>query len=513
MTKHIARLPNRRARLALIGGTSALALAAFLAAPLSAQNSTAVPASTTNEPAAYADSYADLVDRIMPAVVAVQSERSVETVQMFGMPEGRGDGDRPGRGNPRGFDGPHGRGGPDRFDGPDGRGGPRAQGMGSGFVIAEDGQIVTNHHVIAGAESITVRFQDGRELNAELVGSDPKTDLALLRVDADAPLPTVTWSEDDDARVGDKVLAVGHPFGLGSTVTAGIISALGRDIGSGPYDDFLQIDAPINRGNSGGPTFDLEGRVVGVNTAIFSPSGGNVGIGFAVPADLARSIIADLSDDGLVERGWLGVAIQPVDEDLERALGLQSDDGALVTQVQPDTPAEQAGLQRGDLIVGYNGQTIASVRDLTRAVADTDPGSTVDTEVIRDGERQTISVTIASLQPEEQAMASSEQAEQDDTPKLGIALAELDEETRSRFDLGNEVQGALIANVNPQGRAAAKGVRPGDVIVEIDGRSVTNPQDVVDAMRSLGEREADTALLLLQRNDSQRFVAVPLDDA
>jgi serine protease Do len=305
---------------------------------------------------------------------------------------------------------------------------------GSGFIVDQSGLIVTNNHVVDGADKITVAFSDGHELEAKLVGQDPDTDLALIKVEAEG-LPVAKFGDSDRVRVGDPVIAVGNPFGLGGTVTAGIVSAKDRVIGAGRYDDFLQIDAPINRGNSGGPTFNLQGEVVGLNTAIHSPSGGNVGIGFAIPSNLVAEVIDDLRDDGMVERGWLGVHMQTLDEDLAGSLGLENASGALVAQVTPDSPAAKAGLEQGDVIVEYAGQAIDQVRTLTRAVGDTDPDTEAKVVVWRDGAEKTLEVEIGQMPRQDEVVAAAEAAEGADTPKLGVMLAELTPDAREQLDL------------------------------------------------------------------------------
>ena len=272
------------------------------------------------------------------------------------------------------------------------RSGPRPQGLGSGFIVNGNGTIVTNNHVIDNSDDIKVILSDGEELDATLVGSDPKTDLAVLRVEAGHALPTVSWGNSDAVEVGDWAIAIGNPFGLGGTVTAGIVSARGRDIRSGPYDDFFQVDTSINRGNSGGPLFDQTGQVIGVNTAIFSPSGGNVGIGFAIPSNQAREVVADLIENGSVERGWLGVSIQPVTDEIAAAIGMDAAKGALIADVVEGGPAEDGGLKRGDVILSFGSTAIDTVRDLTRTVADTDPGTSTSVRVLRKGEEQTVTI-------------------------------------------------------------------------------------------------------------------------
>ncbi|MGI9493265.1 MAG: Do family serine endopeptidase [Geminicoccaceae bacterium] len=394
------------------------------------------------------------------------------------------------------------------------RRGPIA-GSGSGFIVGADGLIVTNHHVIDHAAEVTVTLNDGREFDAEFVGADPDTDLALLRVEADEALPVATFANADDVRVGDAVIAIGNPFGLGGTVTSGIVSAKAREIGAGRYDDFLQIDAPINRGNSGGPTFNLRGEVIGVNTAIHSPTGGNVGIGFAIPADLTQKIVADLSDDGMVERGWLGVHIQALDDDLADGLGLDEAKGALVARVTEDGPAATHGIEQGDVILDFAGTKIDHLRDLTRAVADMKPGSEAEIRVWRDGAETDLTVKIDQM-PSAQQMAaidSEDEAEEDTTPKLGLALAMLDDQARQAMDLPDGLDGAMVTRVLPGSPAAEKGVREGDVIVEADHQAVTDPETVVNAVRAVAERGDEAILLLIKRGDQDRFIAVRLDQA
>ena len=279
-----------------------------------------------------------------------------------------------------------------------GQSGPR-QGLGSGFVISEDGQIVTNHHVVAGAETVSVKMADGRKFEATVLGSDPLTDIAVLKLDADIALPTVQFGTSGTLRVGDEVVAVGNPFGLGGTVTSGIISALSRDIRSGPFDDFIQTDAAINRGNSGGPLFNNDGEVIGVNTAIISPGGGSVGIGFAVPSDLVQAVVADLADDGQLARGWLGVSIRPMTEEVAAVLGYDAPKGAVIEAVSPDSPADAAGLRKGDIILSFAGKELDTLRDLTRGVATTTPEETAQVTLLRKGKEITLDVTVGLLDP------------------------------------------------------------------------------------------------------------------
>ncbi len=346
------------------------------------------------------------------------------------------------------------------------------RGQGTGFAIEADGYIVTNNHVVVGADTVTVTLDTGGQYAASVVGADAQTDLALLKIDGGVDVPTVAFGDSDTVEVGDWVIAVGNPFGLGGTVTAGIVSARGRDINSGPFDDYLQVDAPLNRGNSGGPLFDGDGAVIGVNTAIFSPSGGNVGIGFAIPSNMAKDIVAQLRDGGTVERGWLGVQIQTVTPEIATAIGLEIATGALVANVTPDSPADDAKLQGGDVILSFADTEIGSLRDLTRTVADTNAGATVDIVVWRDRERRDLSVTVGESQRTGQR-AELSTGERTVADVLGARLAPLTDDARRRYGIGDAIDGALVAAVDTGGTAFEKGMRPGDVIVEVNGSKVS----------------------------------------
>jgi serine protease Do len=385
-----------------------------------------------------------------------------------------------------------------------------ARALGSGFIVDADGYVVTNNHVIDGADSITVTLEDGTELPATLVGTDPTTDLALLKVDAGHDLPALAWGDSDTVRVGDWVLAVGNPFGLGGTVTAGILSARGRDIGNGPLDDYLQIDAPINQGNSGGPTFDQAGGVIGVNAAIYSPSGGSVGIGFAIPSDLAKTVVADLMDDGKVERGWLGVQIQDVTPDIATALNLGTPRGALVAGVQPDSPAKAAGLETGDVIVSFDGHAIETMRDLPRVVAVTPKGKDVAVVVLRKGAERTVTAVVGERAATTQVAAHEGAAPSVEPGVLGLALAPMSDEARQQFGLPGQAEGVVIVDVDPDGPAAASGLRPGDVIRQVALDPVTSPAQVADAVAAAKDAKRETLLLLIERDGNAQFVAVPV---
>ena len=380
----------------------------------------------------------------------------------------------------------------------------RSEGQGSGFVIDAQGHIVTNNHVIESADKITVTLTDGRQLAATLVGSDAKTDLALIKVDS-TNLPYVEFGDSDTARVGDWVVAIGNPFGLGGTATAGIVSARGRDIQSGPYDDYLQLDAPINFGNSGGPVFDASGRVVGVSTAIFSPNGGNVGIAFAIPANQAKSVIAEIKENGSVERGWLGVQIQDLDAELAASLGLDHEKGALVAEVLGDGPAQAAGVKAGDVITRFDNHEVDSARTLSRLVGDANPADTANLTVWRDGKSQQVRVKLGEAARGEQVAAAAVPGVDGETT-LGLTLRALTDEDKTQLGIAGDTQGVLVANVEPNSPAAEKGIRAGDVITRVNQRDVDSVDDALSALADA--REQDRALLLVKRGDGQRFVAL-----
>ena len=394
---------------------------------------------------------------------------------------------------------------------------PQARGLGSGFVVDADGIIVTNNHVIDGASEISVVLEDGTELSASLVGRDPKTDLAVLRVDAGRDLPTVPWGNSDSLRVGDWVVAIGNPFGLGGTVTTGIVSARGRNINAGPYDDFIQVDAAINRGNSGGPLFDTDGEVVGINTAIFSPNGGNVGLGFAVPANQAQAIVAQILETGTVERGFIGVRIQQVTPDIAESLGLSKAEGALVSEVTEGGPADAAGLRQGDVILRFDNRQIEDLRDLTRAVADTRPGTDAALLVWRDGGGRDLTVEIGRL-AEEAAVAAAPPQDARPAgavvlPALGLTLADPSDDLRARFGLERPVDGAIVIAVEPETPAADSGLRAGDVITGIGQARVSSAAETRDAVMRAEQDERKSVLLLVGRDDGPRYIALPLREA
>lgn len=376
--------------------------------------------------------------------------------------------------------------------------------LGSGFIIDPAGWIVTNNHVVAGASKIMVTLEDGSEHTASLKGRDEKTDLALLKIEVKKDLPYVAFGDSDSARIGDWVVAVGNPFGLGGSVTAGILSARGRDLNNGPYDNFMQIDAPINPGNSGGPLFDHSGRVIGISTAIYTPNGGNVGIGFAVPSNLASQVIAQIREHGEVKRGWLGVSMQPMTETLAKALGREDSNGVIVNEVQPDSPAEKAGLKQGDVVVAINGKAIAQPRDLALAVAGIAAGQKADLQVWRDGKSRTVTVAIGTMPKEQTASAASAE----DEGRVGLALAPLTPETRGRFGLDSKTQGVVVADVSPDSKAAESGMRPGDVIVSIAGDTIATPDQAVAKIRAAQEAKREAIPLLVMRQGTTYYMAL-----
>jgi serine protease Do len=439
------------------------------------------------------DSFADLAEKLLPTVVniatsqVIENQRGPEFEEFFKEFFERRGGEAP----------------------PQER--RRASSLGSGFIIDPSGYIVTNNHVIADADEITVRLQDDTVLEAKVVGRDEKTDLALLKVESDKPLPAAKWGSSEKARIGDWVIAIGNPFGLGGSVSAGIVSARQRDINSGPYDDFIQTDAAINRGNSGGPMFNLDGEVIGINTAIFSPSGGSVGIGFAIPSALVKNIIAQLRENGEVRRGWLGVRIQTVTEELAEGLRLESAQGALVASVTEGGPAEAAGIQQGDVVLEFNGRVVPDMRKLPRMVAETPIGEAVDVVVWRKGKKVTVKVDLGELAEEKVASIEAKpdaSVEKGDIPDLGLALGAITPELRERFGLGDKTDGVVITDVDADGSGAEKGLRPGDVIVEVDQEQVKTPAEVADQVEKAKTEGYRVVTLLVFREGDFQWVAV-----
>jgi serine protease Do len=377
--------------------------------------------------------------------------------------------------------------------------------LGSGFIIDPAGYVVTNNHVIDDAHKITVILQDNSRHPAKVIGRDAKTDLALLKIDVGHELPFVSWGDSSKAEVGDWIVAVGNPFGLGGTVTAGIVSALGRDINEGPYDNFIQLDAPINRGNSGGPTFNLEGQVIGINTAIYSPSGGSVGIGFAIPSDTAKDVIEQLKTRGFVTRGWLGVAIQGITPVIARTLGIDPEHphGALVASVNPDSPAQKAGIKQGDVILDAGGRPIKSVHDLPLIVADTAPGSALKLTVLRDGKRETLVAPVGEM-PKNLQVATAEAPQT--VSGLGLRLGVITEPLRRQFGIPNSVEGVVVTGVRHGSPADALDIQPGDVIQSIDQQPATTPEQAAAALKQASVK--GNILLLVNRKGVSQFVGL-----
>jgi serine protease Do len=506
MTPHDVRVPGARRltarRLVLLASVAAIGAGVLLAgpggfAPTSfAASPQPVQASETQHPVGFAD----LVAKVKPAVisVSVKIDQAAET-------NGSGEGNVV----------PFGNGAPmDKFfqqfgfgDAPKGlQRHQQVRGEGSGFFISADGYAVTNNHVVDHATSVQVKTDDGKTYTAKVIGTDPKTDIALIKVEGDNSFPYVKFG-DKAPRIGDWVVAVGNPFGLGGTVTAGIVSARGRDIGAGPYDDYIQIDAPINKGNSGGPTFDVDGNVVGVNTAIFSPSGGSVGIGFDIPAETAKMVVAQLKEKGHVTRGWMGVQVQPVTKDIADSMGLKKAEGALVAEPQTGSPAAKAGIKAGDVIMSVNGTPVKDARDLARHVAQLAPGTSVKFDVVRNGESKPIELTLGELPNDRQAKADTEQHDTATAgvPHLGLQLAPAADVE------GAGDQGVAVVGVEQGGPAAEHGVQTGDIILEVGGKQVAKPADVRDALVAAHKAGRQNVLMRVKTAQAgMRFVAVPL---
>ncbi|MBF0414339.1 MAG: DegQ family serine endoprotease [Magnetococcales bacterium] len=380
-----------------------------------------------------------------------------------------------------------------------------SQNLGSGFVIDPEGFILTNHHVVDGSDKITVRFPDEREFPAKIIGSDSKTDLALIRIETGEKLPVVTLGDSNASEVGAWVMAIGNPFGLDATVTVGIISAKGRIIGSGPYDDFIQTDAAINPGNSGGPLFDMQGKVVGINTAIFSRSGGNMGIGFAIPINLAKSVVNQLKANGHVTRGWLGIGIQTVTPELAQALGLKDPKGALITHVMPGGPGEKAGLKTGDVILKFDGREISRMRELPTMVAATEVGKKANLDVLRDGKHIKMSATTGEMPHEEEADQTKTNSKAD-SDRLGMQVEPINDRNRQRLGLDPEQSGVIVASLSPNGAALEAGVQRNDVLVELNRMKIDSIASYEKALEAT--RDKSTVLVRLIRNGDPLFIAI-----
>jgi serine protease Do len=469
----------------------------------------AVPGRAEAPEAPFAEIFAQLAARLVGVVVNISTTQATPPPAAKGAPDAQ----LPSPGTPldeffRDFFGEKGApGGP-------GSPSPRPASLGSGFIIDPSGIVVTNNHVIANAEQITVTLSDDTTLQAEVIGRDAVTDLALLKVDPKTPLPAATWGDSTKTKVGDWVLAIGNPFGLGGTVTSGIISATARDIHSGPYDDFLQTDASINRGNSGGPMFNLAGDVIGINTAIYSPSGGSIGIGFAIPSALARPIIDQLKATGKVERGWIGARIQPVTDEIAEAVGLDKARGAMIAAIDPASPAAQAKLQAGDVILAYDGKPIDRSRQLPRMVADTPPETPVKLTVWRDGKEHEIELKVAGLNSSRSAPPAPEPEKPKPPPSidaLGLKLVKLTPELRKQFSLPEGTKGIVITEVPKNGPAAAQGLHPGDLVVALGHEAVGALEEFQQKVAAAKKNGHKNILVRVEREGNTRFVALPLE--
>jgi serine protease Do len=441
--------------------------------------------------------FADIVQRVKPSVISVkvtmgdkaadasdrgddQSNSPMEKFfRQFGGPDGLPPGMREHRGGGHGI----------------------MMGQGSGFFISPDGYAVTNNHVVDGADKVEVTTDSGKTYSAKVIGTDKRTDLALIKVEGGSDFPFAKLAAGKP-RIGDWVLAVGNPFGLGGTVTAGIVSASGRDIGNGPYDDFIQIDAPVNKGNSGGPAFNVQGEVVGVNTAIYSPSGGSVGIAFSIPAPTVQNVIAQLKDKGVVNRGWIGVQIQPVTSDIADSMGMKKAEGALVADAQANGPAAKAGIESGDVITSVNGTSVKDARELARTIGTLAPGTAVKLDVLHKGKNEAINLTLGELPNSQQANADA--GHETDVPRLGLTVAP------AGTVAGAGKTGVVVTDVDPQSAAARRGFKEGDVILEVAGKSVASPTDVRDAIKAAHDDHKGTVLMRVRTGDATRYVAVPV---
>jgi serine protease Do len=441
--------------------------------------------------------FADMVAKVKPAVISVTVQLD-EVANASDLSSDDGDNSQPGSPSLQQHGSDEAPGGmPQRHE--------KMIGAGSGFFISADGYAVTNNHVVDHAQSVQVTTDDGATYKARVVGTDPKTDLALIKVDGKSSFAYVNF-EDHAPRVGDWVVAVGNPFELGGTVTAGIVSAQGRDIGSGPYDNFIQIDAPINKGNSGGPAFDMNGKVIGVNTAIYSPSGGSVGIGFDIPAQTVKAVITELRDKGVVTRGWLGVQVQPVTTGIAESLGMKKAEGAMVDEPQHGSPAAKAGVRSGDVVTALNGTPLKDSRDLARKVAALAPGSSIKLDILRNGESKALSVTLGEMPNRKQADAGNRETQRDggSPPHIGLRLAPANEVA------GSGGQGVVVTAVDPDGSAAEHGFQSGDVIVDVGGKTVGNAGDVREALSEARSQGKRAVLMRVKTADSVKFVALPI---
>jgi serine protease Do len=494
-------------RLVLLAGVAGLSATVLVGAANLVPNTTGSALSNI----AYAQNiqrpvgFADIVEKVKPAVISVRVKLDAGAKMMgfegnspfppnsqmerffrrFGLPEGNN---------------------PDEQRAPRNR---LVTGQGSGFFITADGYAVTNNHVVDKADTVEITTDDGKTYSAKVIGTDSRTDVALIKVEGRSDFPYVKLA-DHAPRIGDWVLAVGNPFGLGGTVTAGIVSARGRDIGAGPYDDFIQIDAPVNKGNSGGPTFDVDGNVIGVNTAIFSPSGGSVGIAFAIPASTVKSVVAQLKDKGTVTRGWIGVQIQPVTDEIAESIGLKKAEGALVSDPQANGPAAKAGIEAGDVITAVNDAAVKDARDLAKQIGSMAPGTSVKLTVWRKGAEKNVSVSLGELPNQREARAPTPDTSLpngSDVPRLGLTLAPAGQVA------GSGSEGVVVTKVDPNGIASEHGFRTGDVILEVGGKKVAHPADVRSALNEAQKDGKRSVLMRVKSGDATKFVALRLGRA
>ncbi len=483
------------------------AAAMFAAALIAATCVLAAPSEARPAP----EGFADLAERLLPGVVNIASTQIIKA--------GGGDEAMPDMPFPPGspmekffkdfMDRNH-RGGDGQSEG------RKSQSLGSGFVIDASGYIVTNNHVIEGADEIKVILQDNTTIKAKLIGRDEKVDIALLKVETDHKLVPVPFGDSSKSRVGDWVIAIGNPFGLGGTVTAGIVSARGRDIKQGNYDDFIQTDAAINQGNSGGPLFNMDGEVIGINTAIYSRSGGSIGLGFSIPSNQAKLVVDQLRNFGHARRGWIGVNIQQVTPDIAESVGLKDPSGAMVASVAEDGPAAKAKLKGGDVVISFNDTPVKEMRNLPRIVAETEIGKKVPITVWRDGHEVKLDIVVGELPDDASVVKASAGADKKPAAKstelagLGLTLSPVSDETRSKYQLSDDQKGVVITDVGPKSSAAEKGLKPGDVILEVQQQEVQSPADVVSQVDRFSKSGRKSVLMLVQTSDGMRYVPLTL---
>lgn len=478
---------------ALLAGTALGGLALHRAAQAEEGGAVNPPVAAPSQQQMLPD-FTGLVSQVKPAVVSITNHLKADSAV-----DEEGPGATPFQGLPFPFNQmiPH------------GQVHPRAvEARGSGFIVSSDGYIVTNNHVVKDAKTLSVTMDNGKVLSAKVVGTDPRTDIAVLKVDAKKPLPYIQLGNSRDVKPGEWVVAMGNPFGLGGTVTAGIVSAVSRDIGQGPYDQFIQVDAPINQGNSGGPLFTQDGKVIGMNTAILSPSGGSVGIGFAIPSDMIRTVTAQLEKSGHVTRGFIGVEAQKITPATAKAMHLQEHGGALLAGLRSDGPASKAGLQPGDVIQSVNGKKITDPRDLAVNIAAIQPGDDAHLTVLRDGESRSVVVKVAQMPSDQVAM--NEHGAIEGQGRLGLTLAPLSPDMRGQLDVPDGTKGAVVRSVKPGSPADSAGLQPGDVIVGVGTKPVSGPEEAARAMRHAANTDHAVALRVI-RNGQALFVGVSLD--